>query len=219
MLLLHSWSVTLVTEGCSCVSPDISLKKHRGHIVSLSLDWSLCFWQEVDFSEWLMFLEKLFTSSPEKLLQGLKYFICYCASLQSGFSTAGEWESKSLYLSRCGRLLSYIHNVCIFWFFFLMPYKLSFAICTCLSIKYCVMCILPPSDSFILTVFPSFIIVIFSCVPTSLSKPFCFSHSHRFFVQTLGICSSPFESLSSVRVFSISYLLLLFFLYPQIYLL
>lgn len=112
-----------------------------------------------------------------RLLQGLNYSICYCASLQSGFSTADEWESKSLYLP-CDPLLLYIHNVCKFCFFFpLVPYNLSLAICTYLSIKYCIMCVHPSS---LLTVFPSFITVIFSCVPTSLSKPFCFSHCLRF---------------------------------------
>lgn len=100
--------------------------------------------------------------------------------------------------------------------FLLMPYNLSFAICTYISIKYFIMCIHLSSNSFVLAVFPSFIIVIFSCVPASLSKPFCVSHSYRSFVQTLAICSSPFESLSCVRVFSIPCFLLLFlFLYSS----
>lgn len=147
------------------------------------------------------------------LLQGLKSSICYCASLQSGFSTAGESKSKSLYLARCDPLLSYIHNACkfCFLFFFECPITchLSFALTSQLSIVLPVFILLLTPLSLLSFLLPC--TVILSCVPTSVSKPSCFSLRHRFLAQTLAICSSPFASLSYVwGFFSISRCLLLF---------
>lgn len=113
------------------------------------------------------------------------------------------------------------HLQILLFFFLLMRYNLSSAICPYLSTKYCIICIHPFSDSFILA-WLSFLlscIVICSCVPTSVSKPSRFSRRHRLPAQTLAICSLPFASLSYVCFFpnillpsAVPFLILIFYL-------
>lgn len=104
------------------------------------------------------------------------------------------------------------HLQILLFFFLLMPYNLSSAICSYLSVKYFIVCVHPSSDSFILADCLSFFHVqLFSAVfpplyPSFPASPIIVDSLHRSWPSV----SCPLQPCPMSGVFSVSCLLLLF---------